>query len=96
LARNSLLGRVAASADNSANDGVEVQGSVDLFGQLSHYLGFSLPPGGFGIEVNILDSDRGLSGEQVEEIAILLGEVPSRVPIVEGDDAEKTAMIQQR
>ena len=43
-----------------------------------------------------LDSDRGLSGEQAEEIAILLGEVPSRVPIVEGDDDEKTAMIQQR
>jgi hypothetical protein len=29
-----------------------------------------------------------------EALAILLGEVPSRVPIVEGDDAEKTAMIQ--
>jgi hypothetical protein len=50
--------------DNSANDGVEVQGSVDIFGQLSHYLGFSLTPGGFGIEVDILDSDRSLSGKQ--------------------------------
>jgi hypothetical protein len=26
--------------DNSANDGVEVQGSVDIFDQFSHYLGF--------------------------------------------------------
>ena len=44
----------------------------------------------------IPDSDRSLSSEQAEEIAILLSEVPSRAPIVEGDDAEKTAVIQQR